>query len=172
MKVIRILSGSDVDVPSLTLHADSSLLTPGHPLFIPEEDAQWVGVPHLAIHICRLGKNIAPKFASRYYDRFTLSLHITTADASSTDPRINALRDLGDFSIVIGDWVETLPDQLEINGTALDPSAARALVDPLIASISRLTTFKTGDIILLPLGSGLPLQRWMNAPGLLNVKVI
>ncbi|MDE6555833.1 MAG: hypothetical protein K2K55_02600 [Duncaniella sp.] len=173
MKIIRLTS-SPADLPqrvAVALHADSSLLLPGHPFFMPEEEADWMAVPHLAVRICRLGKSISPRFADRYHDAMTVALHITTTDAGA-DAALDSLRDLADASVVLGKWGEQMPDSVEIGGKTYDTTAAKSIVNPLITALSVRTTFKTGDILLLPLGEPLPLVSPLVAPDFLNLKIV
>ena len=44
---------------------------------MPEWGEGWVAPLHPSVRIGRLGKNIARKFASRYYDGVSLSLRVT-----------------------------------------------------------------------------------------------
>ena len=60
-------SGTANGFPGIFLMADSTLLKDGKPFFVPDFSADMVARPTFAIHMNRLGKNIAAKFANRYY---------------------------------------------------------------------------------------------------------
>lgn len=176
MKIIRFhaLPSAALPVPPFSLHADSSLLLPGRPLFMPEEQAAWVARPHVAVRIGRLGKNIALRFLPRYRDAISLALHITTADASSVAPALVALRDLSDASIVLGSWSDTISSSIVIADTPADLSPILSVVDPLIAAISERTTLKTGDIFLFPIPDrSIPLAPGhIEIPPAISLKVV
>ena len=81
MKIIGILgnyghSGGNVALPEVYLMGDSSLLKDGKPFFVPDFATRFVAYPTVVARVCRLGKNIARKFASRYYDCFTVGLAV------------------------------------------------------------------------------------------------
>ena len=54
--------------PVIFLKPDSALLKDGKPFFIPDFSKQVDYETELVVRISRLGKNIAPRFAHRYYD--------------------------------------------------------------------------------------------------------
>ena len=58
-------SGTANGFPGIFLMADSTLLKDGKPFFVPDFSADMVARPTFAIHMNRLGKNIAAKFANR-----------------------------------------------------------------------------------------------------------
>ncbi len=47
--------------------ADSAVLRPGEPVFVPEPVEDWCSFVAPAIRISRLGMNIKPSFARQYY---------------------------------------------------------------------------------------------------------
>ena len=64
--------------PVIFAKPDSALLKDGKPFFIPDFTKQCDYETELVIRICRLGKNIAPRFAYRYYDAVTVGIDFTT----------------------------------------------------------------------------------------------
>ena len=65
MKII-VITGNGND-RCYRLMADSTMLVSNKPFFIPDFAPEFVLHPALAVRIDRLGKNIAPRFAHRYY---------------------------------------------------------------------------------------------------------
>ena len=65
MKII-VITGNGND-RCYRLMADSTMLVGNKPFFIPDFAPEFVLHPALAVRIDRLGKNIAPRFAHRYY---------------------------------------------------------------------------------------------------------
>ena len=95
MKIIGILgnygTGDNEPMPEVCLMADSSLLKDGKPFFVPDFAPRFVAYPTVVAHVCRLGKNIARKFAPRYYDQLTVGLAVEAegvAGEPSTDNRV------------------------------------------------------------------------------------
>ena len=54
--------------PVIFLKPDSALLKDGKPFFIPDFSNEVHYETELVVRISRLGKNIAERFAHRYYD--------------------------------------------------------------------------------------------------------
>ena len=57
--------------PVIFLKPDSAILKDGKPFFIPDFSNEVHYETEVVVRICRLGKNIAPRFAHRYYDAVT-----------------------------------------------------------------------------------------------------
>ncbi|MDE6513031.1 MAG: hypothetical protein K2L05_02460 [Muribaculaceae bacterium] len=114
---------------SLRIIADSALARNRQPWFLPDFGQNWRWQRALAFRICKLGKNISPKFAGRYVDAITL-LWIAEADGC---PALDYM----DGAIVCGNWM----DLEELPAEATD----------LLCEITRAATVKNGDIIALQL---------------------
>ena len=54
--------------PVIFMKPDSAILKDGKPFFIPDFSDEVHYETEVVVRICRLGKNIAPRFANRYYD--------------------------------------------------------------------------------------------------------
>ena len=159
MKIIafdRKPDGEFVTPPAVDLIADSAVVTPPHPLFLPDFDSEWEARICPAYRIGRLGKSIAQKFAPRYIDGFTLMLRLmptgTDRELRSRDcPR--GLEGLFDSAVMLGRWMEIgeppVPAEFEISGDEWKvrienhfEAACRAL-----EAVSRYATVKTGDVV-------------------------
>lgn len=173
MKFIRIESLSPE--LSIDIHPDSAMILPGRPLFMPEWGENWEVRLHPAVKIGRLGKNIAPKFASRYFDGFTLACRVTLPDADST--RLRGVISGMDSSLFYGEWQPadtTAADHtVSLNGSDIAlPRLADAISDA-IAKVSEYMTLKMGDIILLPeIGHSVGLSEGINIEANLDVTPI
>ena len=66
--------------PVIFTKADSALLKPGRPFFVPDDMGRIDYEAELVIRICRLGKNIPERFAHRYYDAVTVGIDFTARD--------------------------------------------------------------------------------------------
>ena len=62
------------DIPRVDIIPDSAIIRDGKPFFVPNFSSRWKYEAMVAFRSMRLGKNIAPKFAHRYYDAFTLAV--------------------------------------------------------------------------------------------------
>ena len=54
--------------PVIFMKPDSAILKDGKPFFVPDFSHEVHYETEVVVRICRLGKNIAPRFAHRYYD--------------------------------------------------------------------------------------------------------
>lgn len=147
--------------PTIFMKSDSSLLKDGKPFFIPDFSSQVEYETELVVRINRLGKNIAERFASRYYDEVTVGIDFTARDLQR-DFRAKGLpwelSKAFDHSAVIGEFVplseagdiNNLSFHLEINGNSVQSGNTSDMlfkVDQLIAYVSRFMTLKIGDLI-------------------------
>ncbi|MDL2309879.1 fumarylacetoacetate hydrolase family protein [Parabacteroides sp. OttesenSCG-928-B22] len=147
--------------PTIFMKSDSSLLKDGKPFFIPDFSSQIEYETELVVRINRLGKNIAERFASRYYDEVTVGIDFTARDLQR-DFRAKGLpwelSKAFDHSAVIGEFVplleagdiNNLSFHLEINGNSVQSGNTSDMlfkVDQLIAYVSRFMTLKIGDLI-------------------------
>lgn len=124
---------------------DSALLLCGKPFFIPELPGPWAVTYYPAFRVSRLGKSIASRFAHRYYDAVAVAAKPSTPAA---DPVIVSAMDGG---IVLGEWTPydgQSPLEISIGETVVSLPAAQLELDTAIARLSRLMTFKMGDIVL------------------------
>ena len=156
--------------PVIFMKPDSALLKDSKPFFIPDFSIQVDYETELVVRICRLGKNIAPRFAHRYYDAVTVGIDFTARDLQ------RKLRAEGkpweiskgfDNSAVIGDFVpvnrfkdvQNLDFHLNIDGNKVQEGNTRDMIfkiDDLIAYVSQFYTLKIGDLIYTgtPVGVG------------------
>lgn len=160
MKIIRI-NATD---PTLNVgfHPDSTLVLQGRPLFMPEDGDGWQAEICVAVKISRLGKNIGRKFAPRYYDGVTCAMRLVLPSAPEMAPVIAGM----DSSIAHGEWIDpsavAAPFAVSVGELTLKLEPQTPLIDDAISSVSRYTTLKMGDMILLPVG-GLTIPA--EAPG-------
>lgn len=147
--------------PTLFMKSDSALLKDGKPFFIPDFSSEVHYETEIVIRIDRLGKNIAERFARRYYHELTVGIDFTARDLQ------NRLRAQGlpweisksfDNSAVTGEFIpveqagdiQRLPFCLDINGNTVQQGNTADMlfgVDRIIAYASRFFTLKMGDLI-------------------------
>ncbi|MDR2683132.1 MAG: fumarylacetoacetate hydrolase family protein [Dysgonamonadaceae bacterium] len=148
--------------PVIFMKSDAALLKDGKPFFIPGFSSDMQYEAEIVVKIGRLGKNIARRFASRYYDEVTVGIDMTARDLQQQFREKGLPWDLSksfDGSAVTGTFIrldglpydiDRLPFHLDINGqTVQDGNTAGMLfsTDALIEYVSRFVTLKTGDLI-------------------------
>lgn len=163
MKVIGIKGNYKCDnapQPQVYLMADSSLLKDGKPLFLPDFAEEFIAHPALVVRINRLGKNIAKRFAPRYYDAVTVGLCVEARGfrdmqkLSGSQSVVNAF----DGAAILGDFIEmehiddinNLSFSVSQNDSEVAVINSQELlndVDSLIEELSKYFTFKIGDIL-------------------------
>ena len=156
--------------PVIFLKPDSALLKDSKPFFIPDFSKQVDYETELVVRICRLGKNIAPRFAHRYYDAVTIGIDFTARDLQRKFRAEGKPWELSkgfDNSAAIGDFVpverfkdvQNLDFHLTIDGNKVQEGNTRDMIfkiDDLIAYVSQFYTLKIGDLLYTgtPVGVG------------------
>lgn len=156
--------------PVVFMKPDSALLKNNKPFFIPDFTNELHYETELIIKINRLGKNIAPRFAHRYYSEVGLGIDFTARDLQrklKSEGKPWEICKAFDNSAVIGDFlpvnqfndIQKIQFRLDINGKTVQQGNTADMifpVDELIAYISKFFTLKIGDIIFTgtPVGVG------------------
>lgn len=169
---VKELDGSFVrpEEPVIFLKPDSALLKDGKPFFIPDFSQEVHYEAELVVRICRLGKNIAERFAHRYYDAVTVGIDFTARDLQRKFRSVGDPWELSkgfDSSAAIGDFVsvdkfqslQNLNFHLDIDGRTVQSGNTADMVfkiDEVIAYVSRFFTLKIGDLLYTgtPVGVG------------------
>lgn len=156
--------------PVIFMKPDSAILKDGKPFFIPDFSQEIHYETEVVVRINRLGKNIAPRFAHRYYDSVTLGIDFTARDLQ------RKFREAGhpwelckgfDNSAAIGTFVpvnqfeniQRLNFYLTIDGQEVQRGNTADMlfrIDDIIAYVSRFVTLKIGDLLFTgtPAGVG------------------
>lgn len=159
--------------PVIFMKPDSALLKDGKPFFIPDFSEQVDYETELVVRINRLGKNIAERFAHRYYDAVTVGIDFTARDLQRkyrAEGKPWELCKGFDNSAAIGDWIpverfkdiQQLNFHLDIDGKTVQRGYAGDMlfkIDQIIAYVSQFCTLKIGDLLFTgtPVGVG-PVQ--------------
>lgn len=146
MKAVLYIPGLDA-----SLLPDSAIQRDGKPFFIPPTSQHWSYMPAIAWRVARLGKNIAPRFASRYYDAWCPCV-ITRGDIAGA----GALALCHEGALIHGEWRSAessgpVTFSLGNNLSTLTPDPESAV--KAIAEISTYGTLKIGDILITTVGS-------------------
>ena len=130
----------------MVLKGDSCLLNGRKPFFMPDW-SQEIGVtPCMILRVSRLGKEIAPKFADRYYDAVApgadfVALDMLREAEEAGKPWTKALA--FDYSLAIGEWMDK-GERLKVIGYSILISPEEA-----IAAASKVMTIRQGDLIYI-----------------------
>lgn len=147
--------------PTIFMKPDSALLRENRPFFIPRFSNQIEHEVELVVRINRLGRNIAPRFAHRYYSEVALGVDFTARDLQNQCKQLGAPWEIAkafDNSAVVSDFIslDELSDiqdihfSLQKNGQIQQQGHTKDMlfsVDNLIAYISQFFTLKIGDLI-------------------------
>ena len=139
----------------MVLKCDSCLLNGRKPLFVPDWTNEPVVTPCIILRVSRLGKEIAPRFASRYFDAIAPGADFAAADLlrkaqAEGGSWIEAIA--FDYSLAIGEWSLT-SEGTKNEGTMFEWEGLSKewLLTPeeAIAQVSRVMTIRQGDLIYI-----------------------
>lgn len=155
--------------PVIFCKPDTALLRNNDPFFIPDFSNEVHHEVEIVVKINRLGKNIQPKFASKYYDEIGLGIDFTARDLQ------DELREQGlpwekskafDSSAAVaknfikkeelGD-LNNLDFSLKINDKTVQTGNTNQMlnnIEELICYVSKFFTLKIGDLIFTGTPSG------------------
>ena len=147
--------------PVVFLKPDSAILLKQHPFVIPEFSNDVHHEVEILVKINKIGKYIAPEFASKYYDEIGLGIDFTARDVQEK------LKEKGlpwekaksfDGAAVVGEFfkkeefndLNNLNFSLKNNGNQVQEGNTSLMLwnmDEIIAHVSQYFTLKIGDII-------------------------
>ena len=179
--------------PVLFMKPDTALLKDGKPFFLPPFSERIEYETELVVRISRLGKNIAPRFAHRYYDAVTVGSDFTARDLQARLRAEGSPWEISkgfDGSAVVGDFIpvdevagnlQDLHFSLRIDGKEVQRGHTADMifpVDEMIAYISRFYTLRMGDLLFTgtpegvgPVAIGNRLQGYLGERQLLDFHV-
>ena len=161
------------EFPVIFMKPDCALLKDGHDFYYPEFTQDLHYECEIVIKIDKVGKNIAEKFAHKYYSELSLGIDFTARDLQSNCKEKSLPWEIAksfDNSAPISNiWMKTdkidwneLNFSLKKNGEEVQKGNTNQLlfsVDKIIAYVSRFVTLKTGDLIFTGTPSGVgPVQ--------------
>ncbi len=158
---IKELNNQMPTEPVIFAKPDSALLLKNRPFFIPDFAKEFHHEVEMVVKINRIGKNIAPQFAHRYYEEVGLGIDFTARDLQSK------LKEKGlpwekakafDGSAVLSEFIskdefkniQDIDFKLEVNGETRQLGNTSLMihsVDEIIAHVSQYFTLKIGDLI-------------------------
>lgn len=168
---VKEFGGAQPDEPVIFMKPDTALLRNNEAFYIPSFSHDVHYECELVVRINRIGKNIEPRFAHRYYEEIGLGVDFTARDVQMT------LKGKGlpwekakafDKSAVLSNEFQQVSDlpamndlrfHLLKNGELVQQGHSADMlfsIDELIADISKYFTLKIGDLIYTgtPVGVG------------------
>lgn len=179
--------------PVIFLKPDSAILKEGRPFFLPDFSKEVHYETEVVVRINRLGKNIAPRFARRYYDAVTVGIDFTARDLQRKFREEGGPWELCkgfDNSAAIGTFIsleqaggdlQRLDFHLDIDGKEVQRGNTSDMLfgtDDIIAYVSRFMTLKMGDLLFTgtpagvgPVSIGQHLQGYLGEEKLLDFHI-
>ncbi len=164
------LNSKNPTEPVVFMKPDTALLRNNKPFYVPDFSQELHYETELIVKINRIGKNIAPRFASRYYSEIGLGVDFTARDLQrklKAEGKPWEISKAFDNSAVIGNFlpvdslgnVQDIRFRLDLNETTVQNGHSAEMIfpiDELIAYVSRYFTLKIGDILFTgtPAGVG------------------
>ena len=135
---------------SVVLKGDSCLLNGRKPLFVPDWTQELCVTPCLVLRVSRLGKEISPRYADRYFDAVAPGadfvamdlLRAAQAKGNSWTPAIAF-----DYSLAVGEY-EPLPCPA-LEGRVFAGQELVMTPEEAVAEASKLMTIRQGDLIYI-----------------------
>ncbi|MDD4778172.1 MAG: fumarylacetoacetate hydrolase family protein [Fermentimonas sp.] len=155
--------------PVLFMKPDTALLKDGKPFMLPDFSEEIHYETEVVVKVNRLGKNIAERFAHRYYDEITVGIDFTARDIQRKQKELGLPWEIAksfDNSAAIGYFIskEEVEDiqnvnfHLDIKGTTVQQGNTKDMiysVDRIISYISKFFTLKIGDLIFTGTPAGI-----------------
>ncbi len=155
--------------PMLFMKPESSILKDGKPFFYPDFSQNIHYETEIVVKISKLGKNIAKRFAHRYYDEMTVGIDFTARDLQAEMKSIGMPWEIAksfDNSAAIGTFVDknelfagkdSLQFGLFLNSQQVQSGVTSDMIhtiDEIIEHASKFFTLKIGDLIFTGTPSG------------------
>ena len=152
--------------PVIFLKPETALLKDGKPFFLPDFSQRIEYEAELVVKVCRLGKNIAARFAYRYYNEITVGIDFTARDIQQRQREQGSPWEIAkgfDGSAVIGNFIPVsslaphTPFSLRVNDVIVQqgrPENRVFSLDEISAYVSRFLTLIIGDLIYTGTPSG------------------
>ena len=171
---IRELNNERPEEPVIFTKPDTALLRNNAPFYLPDFSKEIHHEVELVLRICKDGKNIQEKFASKYYDALAVGIDFTARDLQQKAKEkglpwdiakgFNGSAPVSDRFIPVTDFkdLKDINFSLTINGGIRQQGNTKLMIfsfDYIISYLSRFFTLRTGDLIFTgtPKGVG-PVQ--------------
>jgi 2-keto-4-pentenoate hydratase/2-oxohepta-3-ene-1,7-dioic acid hydratase in catechol pathway len=158
------------DEPVIFMKPKSALLQPQTPFYYPEFSNELHYEIELVLRICKNGKYIPERQASKYYNAITVGIDFTARDIQAELKKKGLPWEKAkawDNSAVVGTWKDVSPEmlkkpinfELKNNGEQVQIGVSKDMIftfDELVAHISNFFSLNIGDLVFTgtPAGVG------------------
>ena len=178
--------------PVFFMKPDTSIITGNKPFFLPDFSNEIHHEVEIVLKICKVGKTISEKFASRYYDEIGIGIDFTARDLQAKAKEKGLPWEIAkafEGSAPLGKFIpkkdindiKNINFHLEKNGKMVQQGSTVDMIfsfDRIISYVSRFFPLKTGDLIFTgtpagvgPVTIGDHLQAYIENQLLLDFKV-
>lgn len=147
--------------PVFFLKPDTALIKDNQPFYYPDFSKEIHHEVELVIKISKVGKNIQPQFANKYYEEIGIGIDFTARDLQAECKKKGLPWERAkafDGSAPIGKFIDKkqftdekkISFSLTLNGNTVQKGNTKDLLfsfDKIIAYVSKYFTLKTGDLI-------------------------
>ena len=147
--------------PVIFMKPDTALLKENAPFYYPDFTKDLHHEVEVVLKISKVGKHIAPEFASRYYNEIGLGIDFTARDIQADCKKkglpwekakaFDGSAPIGEF-VPVGElkMISGISFHLDVNGATVQRGNTSDLIfsfDQLVAYISTFVTLRMGDLI-------------------------
>ena len=186
------LNNAIEEQPVIFMKPETALLTPRQPFFYPKFSNDVHHELEIVVRINKVGKNIAERFAHKYYEEISVGIDFTARDLQQqlkTKGLPWELAKAFDGSAPVGSFiskrefesVNAINFTLNINGVQKQNGNTGDMIysiDKIISFVSSYITLKKGDLIFTGTPKGVSavhvndvLEAFINDKKLLNVRI-
>jgi acylpyruvate hydrolase len=167
---VKELSNQLPAEPVFFMKPDTSIITGNKPFFLPDFSNEIHHEVEIVLKICKVGKTISEKFASRYYDEIGIGIDFTARDLQAKAKEKGLPWEIAkafEGSAPLGKFIpkkeikdiKNINFHLEKNGKMVQQGSTVDMIfsfDKIVAYVSRFFPLKTGDLIFTgtPAGVG------------------
>jgi acylpyruvate hydrolase len=159
---IKELNNERPDEPVIFTKPDTAVIRNNAPFYHPDFSNDIHHEVELVLRICKEGKNIQDKFASKYYDAIGVGIDFTARDLQQKAKEkglpwdiakgFNGSAPISDKFIAVSDFKElkNINFSLSINGEIRQQGNTSMMLfnfDYIISYLSKFFTLRTGDLI-------------------------
>lgn len=180
------------DKPVIFLKPDTALLKDNKPFYIPDFSSDIHYELEVVLKICKEGKHISEKFASKYYEEIGLGIDFTARDIQTAHKAKGLPWELAkafDHSAAVSNFIPKtdiqnlyeLSFELKVNDETRQNGNTKHILfsfERIIAFVSKYITLKKGDLIFTGTPEGVgqvkqgdKLEAWLQGQQLLNFDI-
>jgi 2-keto-4-pentenoate hydratase/2-oxohepta-3-ene-1,7-dioic acid hydratase in catechol pathway len=158
---IKELNNERPDEPVIFTKPDTAVLRNNAPFYYPDFSTDIHYEVELVLRICKEGKNIEPKFASKYYDAIGIGIDFTARDLQQKAKEkglpwdiakgFNGSAPISDIFLPVSNFdVNNINFSLTVDGELKQQGNTSLMLfnfDFIISYVSKFFTLRTGDLI-------------------------